>query len=99
LEGDEEEQWRITVSALGDGRRLFPPSGYKGHFGAYAVNLFVLDQLRSDCPMHPVPLGSGGTGCVMNVTYHDQPLYIKLTIEDDIAVILSFHVSKHPKGS
>ncbi len=47
--------------------------------------------------MHPVTLGSGETACVMNDA-DGQGLYIKLKIEDDLAVILSFHVSKHHKG-
>ncbi len=94
LQGDEDEDWRITKSALSDGRRLLP--SYKGHFGAYAINLFILDLLSADFPMHAVVLGSGRTGCVTNTHWADgRSLYIKLTIEDEIAVILSFHESVH----
>lgn len=39
LQGDELEEWRITETALRDGRRILPE--YQGHFGAYAVNLFI----------------------------------------------------------
>jgi hypothetical protein len=95
LEG-EEESWRITYSALNKGRQILPH--FKGHFGAYAINLFILDRLRSGFPMHAVKLGSGGVGCVMN-NADGQGLYIKVTIENDIAVILSFHRSKHQKDS
>jgi hypothetical protein len=94
LEGDEEEDWRITQSALNDGRQILPQ--YRGHFGAYAVNLFIVDQLRANVPMHAVTLGSGETACVMNTQLPDgRSLYIKLKMEDEMAVILSFHVSQH----
>ena len=94
LQGDEDEEWRITRSALGDGRLLLP--SYKGHFGAYAINLFILDLLGADFPMHAVELGSGATGCVMSTQLADgRSLYIKLTIQDEIAVIRSFHESVH----
>ena len=97
LQGDELEEWRITETALRDGRRILPQ--YQGHFGAYAVNLFILDLLRSDAPMHAVELGSGETGCVLNSSLPDgRSLYIKLTIQDEIAVILSFHLSVHERG-
>ena len=95
LQGDELDEWRITETALRDGRQLLPQ--YRGHFGAYAINLFVLDLLQANVPMHAVVLGSGDTGCAMNAQLPDgRPLYIKLTIQDEIAVILSFHVSIHP---
>ena len=98
LQGDELEEWRITETALRDGRRILPE--YEGHFGAYAVNLFILELLRSDAPLHAVELGSGETGCVINTRLPDErSLYIKLTIQDEIAVILSFHVSVHDQGS
>ena len=74
LQGDELEEWRITESALRDGRRILPE--YQGHFGAYAVNLFLLDLLRSNTPMHAVELGSGETGCVMN-TLAGWPLALR----------------------
>jgi hypothetical protein len=94
LQGDELEEWRITATALRDGRQILP--NYQGHYGAYAVNLFILDQLRGSLPLRPVELGSGETGCVINAQLADgRPLYIKLKIQDDIAVILSFHVSVH----
>ena len=94
LQGDEQDEWRITETALSDGRLLLP--SYRGHFGAYAINLFILDLLRANFPMHSVILGSGDLGCVMNAQLSDgRPLYIKLTIQDEIAVILSFHVSIH----
>jgi hypothetical protein len=94
LEGDEDEEWRIAGSALNDGRRILPD--YRGHFGAYAINLFILDLLRANFPMHQVILGSGKPAWVMNTHLTDgRPLYIKLTVEDEIAVILSFHVSVH----
>lgn len=97
LEGDELEEWRITEAALRDGRRILPE--YQGHFGAYAVTLFILDLLRANTPMHAVELGSGETGCVMNTRLPDgRSLYVKLTIQDEIAVILSFHVSIHGQG-
>lgn len=96
LAGEEEEDWRITLSALSDGRRLLPH--YRGHWGAYAINLFLLDLLRSNFPMHPVELGSGQIGCVMN-NADGKGLYIKVTIADGMAVILSFHISKHYRGS
>lgn len=94
LEGDEEEGWRITRPALEEGRRILPH--YKGRFGAYAINLFIVERLHSGFPMHAVELGSGAQGCVMN-NADGQGLYIKLTIESDIAVLLSFHRSKHHK--
>jgi hypothetical protein len=94
LEGDEEEAWRITETALRDGRLILP--SYRGHFGAYAINQFILDLLQGNFPMHAVELGSGGCGCVMNTHLADgRRLYIKLTIQDEVAVILSFHVSIH----
>jgi hypothetical protein len=94
LEGDEAEEWRITERALREGREILP--NYQGHFGAYAINLYILDLLRANWPMHAVELGSGETGCVMNKPLADgRPLYIKLTIQDGIAVILSFHISIH----
>jgi hypothetical protein len=94
LEGDELDEWRITETALNDGRLLLP--SYRGHFGAYAINLFIVDLLQANFPMHSVVLGSGETGCVMNAHLPDgRPLYIKLTIADEIAVLLSFHVSIH----
>lgn len=97
LQGDELEDWRITETTLRDGRRILPE--YQGHFGAYALNLFLLDLLSADTPMHAVELGSGETGCVMNTRLPDgRPLYIKLTIQDEIIVILSYHVSIHEQG-
>lgn len=97
LEGDELEEWRITESALRDGRRILPE--YQGHFGAYAVNLFILDLLRANTPLHAVELGSAETGCVMNTRLPDgRSLYVKLAIQDEMAVILSFHVSIHERG-
>jgi hypothetical protein len=94
LQGDELEEWRITATALRDGRQILPH--YQGHFGAYAINLFILDQLGGSLPMHAVELGSGEMGCVISAQLADgRPLYIKLKIQDDIAVILSFHVSVH----
>jgi hypothetical protein len=94
LEGDESDEWRITETALSDGRVIL--SQYRGHFGAYAINLFILDLLRGNHPIHAVVLGSGETGCAMNAHLADgRPLYIKLKIQDEIAVILSFHVSVH----
>lgn len=97
LQGDELEEWRITESALRDGQRILPE--YQGHFGAYAVNLFILDLLRANTPMHAVELGSGETGCVMNTRLPDgRSLYVKLTLQDEMAVILSFHVSIHEQG-
>lgn len=97
LEGDELEEWRITETALRDGRRILPE--YQGHFGAYAVNLFLLDLLRVNIAMHAVELGSGETGCVMNTRLTDgRSLYIKLTIAEEMVVILSFHVSIHEQG-
>src|SRR5258707_600546 len=92
LQGDELEDWRITESALRDGRQILPH--YQGHFGAYAINLFIVDLLRANLPMHAVELGSGETGCAMNTQLAaGRPLYIKLKMQDEIAVILSFHVS------
>jgi hypothetical protein len=94
LQGDEEETWRITETALRDGRLIL--ASYRGHFGAYAINLFILDLLEGNYPMHAVELGSGGRGCVMNTRLaDDRRLYIKLTIAEEVAVILSFHVSIH----
>src|ERR1700678_2514876 len=94
LQGDELEDWRITQSALGDGRGLIPQ--YQGRFGAYAISQFVVDLLLANCNMHSVELGSGESGCVVNAQLDDgRPLYIKLKMEDEMAVILSFHVSKH----
>jgi hypothetical protein len=94
LQGDELDEWRITETALRDGRQLLPQ--HRGHFGAYAINQFVLELLQANCPMHAVQLGSGGIGCVLNTQLPDgRSLYIKLTIQDEIAVILSFHVSIH----
>ncbi len=98
LQGDELEEWRITETALRDGRQILPE--YQGHFGAYAVNLFLLDLLRANTPLHAVELGSGETGCVTNTHLPDgRSLYVKLTIQDEMAVILSFHVSIHEQGS
>jgi hypothetical protein len=94
LQGDELDEWRITETALREGRQILPQ--HQGHFGAYAVNLFILDLLRANCLMHAVELGSGETGCVMNACLADgRPLYVKLKLQDEIAVILSFHVSMH----
>src|SRR5437016_2233825 len=64
LEGEELEHWRITRTALESGRRVLPE--YKGHFGAYAIRLFILDLLRANFPLHQVELGSGNQGLVMN---------------------------------
>lgn len=97
LQGDELEEWRITETALRDGRRILPE--YQGHFGAYAVNLFILDLLRANTSLHAVELGSGETACVMNTHLPDgRSLYIKLAVQDEIAVILSFHMSIHDQG-
>jgi hypothetical protein len=94
LQGDELEEWRITETALRDGRQVLPE--HRGHFGAYAINLYILDLLRANSPLHAVELGSGETGFVMNTQLTDgRPLYVKLKIQDEIAVILSFHVSMH----
>jgi hypothetical protein len=93
LQGDELEEWRIVGSALYEGRKILPE--YKGHFGAYAINVFIVDLLLADFPMHGVELGSRETGCVMNTDLDGRPLYIKLKIEEEIAVILSFKISKH----
>lgn len=98
-EEDEAEGWRITLTALTDARKIL--STYRGHFGAYAINAFIADKLRSRIPMHTVTLGSAKTGFVMN-DVDEQGLYIKLAIESefdgDIAVIMSFHVSEHFRG-
>jgi len=94
LQGDEEEQWRLTYPAMNEGRRILP--NYQGHFGVYAVNLFILDLLQRNFPMHQVELGSGELGCVMNAQLDDgRPLYIKLKIEDEMIVVMSFHISIH----
>ena len=91
LQGDELEEWRITETALQDGRRILPD--YQGHFGAYALNLFRLDLLRANTCLHAVELGSGETGSVMNTRLPDgRSLYVKLTIQDEMAGILSFHI-------
>ncbi|MBY0523590.1 MAG: hypothetical protein K2R98_09325 [Gemmataceae bacterium] len=99
LEGEEEEAggWRIVYTALNQGRQLLPT--YKNHYGAYAIQAFILDRLRDAFPMHPVELGSGETAWVMN-NADGKGLYVKLTIaiEDDMAVVLSFHTSKHDHG-
>src|SRR5438132_1096597 len=73
LQGDAQDEWRITETALRDGRLLLP--SYRGHFGAYAINLFILDLLRANFPMHSVVLGSGALGCVLNTQLADgRPL-------------------------
>lgn len=102
--GDSKDA-RGTRSLRGQSKRIHPPvarqllANYKGHYGAYAINLFVLDLLRGHVPLHAVELGSGETGCVMNAELPDgRPLYVKLTFQDEIAVILSFHVSIHSSG-
>jgi hypothetical protein len=63
---------------------------------------YVLSLLQADFPMQEVgmgePPGSLGTGYTMNNT-DGQGLYIKLTIERGRARVVSFHVSKHYKGS
>ena len=48
--------------------------------------------------MHEVKLGSGQPAFVMN-NADEQGLYIKLKIEDEMAAILSFHVSDHYRGN
>jgi hypothetical protein len=95
LQGDELEEWRITASALGDGRKILPE--YQGHFGAYAINLFILNLLEEAYPMHQVELGSSETACVMNTELNGRPLYIKIKIQDEILVIMSFKFSQHDR--
>jgi len=63
-----------------------------------------MDLLIAGHPMHSIqrgePSGSRGVGYVMNVTNADfQNLYVEMVIEDDTAWVLSFHISKHAKGS
>ena len=63
-----------------------------------------MDLLIAGHPMHLIqrgePPGSRGVGYVMNVTNADfQNLYVEMVIEDDTAWVLSFHISKHAKGS
>ena len=84
LEGAEAENWSITYSALQSGRKILPR--HNGHFGAYAVNSFILNLLRTGFPMHEVKLGSGQPAFVMN-NADEQGLYIKLKIEDEMAAI------------
>lgn len=95
LQGEEEEPegWRITNSALAEGRRLIP--SYLGHLGAYALQLYILNRLRDNlAAWHTVELGSGEPGYALT-NADGKGLYIKLTIQDSMVVILSFHVSKH----
>jgi len=96
LEGEEEEHWRISrTRALEPGRRILRE--YRGHFGAYAINLFLVDLLRAGCRMHPVELGSGALACVLHCEER-RDLYIKVTIDEGMVVILSFHISEHREG-
>src|SRR5882724_722986 len=69
LQGDELEEWRITQTALRDGRQIL--RRYKGHLDAYAINLFILDLLQANHPMHAAQLGSGETACVLNAQLPD----------------------------
>jgi len=59
---------------------------------------YILEKLLLPFPLNEVlmgePPGSGGTAYSMN-NVDGQGLYIKLKIEDDRVVILSFHVCKH----
>ncbi len=66
LQGDELEEWRITETALRDGRQILPE--YQGHFGAYAVNLFVLDLFRAN-----IPHARGRVGIEGNGLRHEHP--------------------------
>ena len=69
-----------------------------------AIFEYITHLLRTDFPLHPVPLGeppgSRGTGYVMNNT-DGRGLYIKVKIEQrrtNEAHVISFHVSKHYRG-
>lgn len=90
----EDVEYSITETACGNGNEIL--RSHRGHLGECAIVEFILEKLHGNFPLHAVELGSGETGCVMNTQLPDgRPLYIKLKIENEEAVVLSFHVSKH----
>jgi|SRR5665213_1880708 len=101
----ESPTWRIVKSARDAACPILQAAGQRPT--DWAILEYITDLLRTDFPFHPIPLGeppgSVGIGYVMNNT-DGRGLYIKVKIERDRAdgvvgvVVLSFHISKHPKG-
>jgi len=97
----EADDWRVCDSVIQDRHptlRGYTNQAGEAHRSECAVIEFILDRLRSNFPMHSVTLGSGEVACVMN-NADEHGLYIKVKIEDDLVVVLSFHVSDHHKGN
>ncbi|MCI0378495.1 MAG: hypothetical protein L0215_12875 [Gemmataceae bacterium] len=96
----ENDDWRITNKAERDGKEIL--SLVTGFASQFAIVEFVTDCLKQSEPMHEIqrgePPGSRSVGYVMNVCKRGMDdLYIELVIEDDLAWIISFHISKHSK--
>jgi hypothetical protein len=100
----EQDEYLFTDTALHDGMRLARTLGDIGRGFPSQCGLvdYIIEQLRLPFPLNEVPLGdppgSSGMAYSMNNT-NGQGLYIKLKVEDDRVVILSFHASKHYRGT
>jgi hypothetical protein len=99
----EQDEFIFTDTAFRDGMRLAgsladPKRGFPSQYGLVD---YVVERLKDSFPLNEVPMGEppGSAGIAYSMTNTDgQGLYIKLKIEDDRVVILSFHVSKHDQG-
>jgi hypothetical protein len=100
----ESNEYLFTDTALKDGMRLARTLGdiCRGFPSQCGLVDYIVEQLKLPFPLNAAPLGeppgSSGVAYTMNNT-NGQGLCIKLKVEDDRVVIMSFHVSKHYRGT
>jgi hypothetical protein len=95
----EQDKWDITGEAERTGReflRQLLKDAYPSQVSIIRHALRLLKQ--DDCSLTSIPMGQppGSRGIGYRLRDPVSPnLYIKVKIEEDIAVIISFHESKH----
>jgi len=99
----ENNEYLFTDTALRDGMRLARTLGdaSRGFPSQCGLVDYIVEKLRLPFRLNEVPMGEppGSGGIAYSMTNaNGQGLYIKLKVEDDQVVILSFHVSKHSRG-
>ena len=89
----EQDEWRVATRALNDAKSILRNIGVPFPT-EYAIIEKVLDLLKENHPMKAIgmgePQGVNGIAHVLKGGYLDD-LYIKIKIEDDRVIVLSFH--------